>query len=140
MKLKTTKPSASYQLALPEDICEQYDGRVCSFWLDRQPLVLQFSSYLRESGEQLEAQDRLRERIDKQPQQWEMWKSRIYPDVTVDQATAEFVDENGCLWIHTYLVWPHLTIYATISGPKDLARAETNWAVAGLRSLQLSVQ
>jgi|HubBroStandDraft_4_1064222.scaffolds.fasta_scaffold138607_2 hypothetical protein len=27
------------------------------------------------------------------------------------------MDETGTVWLHTYLVWPDLTIYVTISGP-----------------------
>jgi len=138
MKAKTVKPSSSYQLGLPKDICEQSEGGTSSFWLDGEPLLLQLSSYLREKGQQVGAQDRLRDRIAKHPQQtWRTWKRRIYAGPGVDQATAEFKDDNGVLWLHSYLVWPHLTIYATISGPKELLDDKNNWAMQGLKSVRL---
>ena len=137
LKLRTVKPSSSYELALPEDICEQSDGKVSSFWLDGQPLLLQVSSYIREKGTQTSAKERLRDRIAKHTETWRTWKSKIYPDPAVDQSTAEFTDANGVLWVHIYLVWPHLTIYATISGPEDLVKDQDNWAFEGLKSVTL---
>jgi hypothetical protein len=137
MQLKTLKPSSSYELALPEDVREQFDGRVSSFWLDGQPLLLQFSSYIRDKGTQIGASDRLRARIEKHTETWRAWKSKIYADPAVDQATAEFTDSKGVLWVHTYLVWPHLTIYVTISGPKALVSDQNNWTIQGLKSVRL---
>ncbi len=137
MKVKAVKPSSSYQVALPEDVCEQSEERVSSFWLDGKPLLLQLSSYVREKGRQIGARSRLKERIAKHAQRWSTWEAKIYPDSAVDQATAEFTDENGVLWVHSYLVWPHLTIYATISGPKELVRDLDNWAIQGLKSVKL---
>ena len=137
MKVKAVKPSSSYQVALPEDVCEQSEERVSSFWLDGKPLLLQLSSYVREKGRQVGARARLRERIAKHAQGWSTWEAKIYPDSGVDQATAEFTDENGVLWVHSYLVWPHLTIYATISGPEELVRDQDNWAIQGLKSAKL---
>lgn len=136
--LKIVKPSSSYELALPTDICQQNDGRVCSFWLDGKPIVLQLSSYVRSERAQLKAHDRLAERISKQARQWSIWQADIHPDSTVDQATAQFTDEKGLLWVHSYLVWPHLTVYATISGPEELATNNGNWAFQGVRSLRLT--
>jgi hypothetical protein len=137
MNAEAVKPSSSYELALPESVCEQSDGRVSSFWLEGQPLLLQFSSYIRETGVQTTASDRLRTRIGKQAEPWRVWKSKIYPDPVVDQATAEFTDAKGVLWVHTYLVWPHLTIYAIISGPKAQVTGQYNWAIQGLKSVRL---
>ena len=135
--MKAVKPSSSYQVALPDDVCEQSDQRVSSFWLDGKPLLLQLSSYVRDKGRQVGARVRLKERIAKHAQRWSTWEARIYPDAAVDQATAEFTDENGVLWVHVYLVWPHLTIYATISGPEELVRNQDNWAIRGLQSVKL---
>jgi hypothetical protein len=139
MKFKTVKPSSSYQLSLPEDTCEQFDERVSSFWLEGKPLLLQFSSYLREKEPQVRAQKRLEERIAKHAQQWNIWKDNIYPDSAVDQATAEFTDENHVRWVHAYLVWPHLTIYVTISGPEETIRDRDNWAFQSLKTLTLVI-
>jgi len=137
MNVKTVKPSNSYQVTLPENVCEQFEERLSSFWLEGKPLLLQLSSYVREKGRQLGAQTRLEERIEKHAQKWSTWESEIYPDSAVDQAAAEFIDENGILWVHSYLVWPHLTIYATISGPEGLVRDQGNWAIQGLKKIKL---
>jgi hypothetical protein len=85
----------------------------------------------------LGAQTRLEERIEKHAQRWSTWEAEIYPDSAVDQATAEYTDENGVLWLHSYLVWPHLTIYVTISGPEELVRSQDNWAIQGLKTIKL---
>ena len=135
---KIVKPSNSYQLELPNQICEQIDGRVSSFWLDGAPLLLQLSSYLRDQGTQMTARDRLNDRVKKHDVQWRKWKKKIHPDPSVDQATAEFTDDKGLLWVHSYLVWSHLTVYSTISGPKDLVRDPDNWPVQSLKSLRLT--
>ena len=137
MKVKAVKPSSSYQVTLPEDVCEQSERQLSSFWLDGKPLLLQLSSYIREKGRQVGARARLKERIAKHAQRWDTWEAKIYPDSAVDQATAEFTDKNGVLWVHSYLVWPHLTIYATISGPEELVRDKDNWAVQALKTVKL---
>ena len=103
-------------------------------------LLLQFSSYLRDHGAQIRAQERLRERIAKTSQKWTVWSRPLSPDPHVDQAVAEFVDESGLLWVHAYLVWPHLAVYAMISGPPKVVRADDNWAISSLRTLRLLLQ
>lgn len=135
---RTVRPSSSYQLELPPQICEQMDERVTSFWVDGGPLLLQLSSYIRSQGEQLTARDRLKDRIAKHDQQWQRWEAKIYPNLTVDQATAEYIDNDGLLWVHSYLVWPHLAIYSIISGPEDLVRRGDNWAIQSLKSIRLT--
>jgi hypothetical protein len=134
---KTVKPSSSYQVELPQHVCEQFDGKVQSFWLSGGPLLLQFSSYIRGEGEQVGARDRLKDRIVKHDGQWKIWETKICPDPAVDQATGEFTDNDGVLWVHSYLVWPHLTVYSTISGPRELVADVDNWAIQSLRSIRL---
>ena len=135
---KTVKPSSSYQLELPQEVCEQSDGRVQSFWLDGGPLLLQLSSYIRGQGEQVGARERLKDRIAKHGHKWKIWETNIHPDQAVDQATGEFTDKDGLLWIHSYLVWPHLAIYSTISGPKEVVRDAANWTIQSLKSVRLT--
>jgi hypothetical protein len=131
--------SSSYQLELPEQICEQIDEQVSSFWLEGNPLLLQVSSYLRNKGKQVSAQERLTDRIKKHKYKWTKWKTKIYAGTDVDQATAQFIDEDGLLWLHSYLVWSHLAIYSTISGPQELVTNSKNWAVESLKSIKLII-
>jgi hypothetical protein len=138
MTVKTVRPSSSYELQLPQQICDHSDGRLSSFWLDGSPLLLQVSSYIRNEGKPLLAKDRLKDRLEKHDQKWIKWRAKIHPDTEIDQATAEFTDENGFLWIHTYLVWPHLTVYSIISGPKELVSDSKNWAINSLKTVRLA--
>jgi len=139
MTLRTLRPSGSYVIELAQDVREQYDGRVGSFWQDGKPLLLQVSSYLRAEGSQVGALDRLQQRMESQAENWKVWKEKLHPEPSVDQATAEALDEGGVLWIHSYLVWPHLTIYTTVSGPEAEVRKSNSWAIIAVRSLRLAV-
>jgi hypothetical protein len=51
---KTIRPSSNYQVVLPEEISEKSDDRVSSYWLAGEPVLLQMSSYIRDSGDQVE--------------------------------------------------------------------------------------
>jgi hypothetical protein len=140
MKLKVVQPSPSYQLAVPEEVSEDHDGRTNSFWIPGGASLLQLSSYLRSTGEQISAADRLQDRISKTAADWQLWSTSIYPDSSADQATAEFVDERQGKWVYTYIVWSHLTILAVISGPKTQVDDAQNWALKALRTVKLTVQ
>jgi len=139
MKFKTVRPTGSYQIELPEATCEQPDPNCSSYWQAGKALLLQLSSYVRIEGVQLGARDRLEERMTQQPETGKVWARKVCPSVPADQATAEFVDSSKNLWIHCYLVFTHLTIYATISGPEAEVRTSDNWAIRALRSLTLTI-
>ena len=134
-QLITVRPTPSFALALPDGICDQRDERVSSFWFDGKPLLLQISSYSRSEGNQVTAHERLADRTAKDNQNWRLWKMKVHPDRSLDQATAEFLDEKGFLWIHSYLVWPHVTVYITVSGPAADVRLPGNWAITALQSV-----
>ena len=97
-------------------------------------MLLQLSSYIRSKGTQLTAEDRLK----KHDAQWNRRKEKIHPGAGIDQATAEFTDDNGLLWIHSYLALPHLTVYSIISGPETMVRNSDNWALESLKGLRLT--
>jgi hypothetical protein len=134
---KTVRPSPSFVMQVPQLVREEVDGRVSSYWVDGEPLLLQVSSSLRVDGEQVDARARLRSRIDTAPASWTVRSDGVHPDPSLDQASAECVDGNGVLWVHAYLVWPHLTVYALVSGPEALLRATDNWAVQAVASIKL---
>jgi hypothetical protein len=139
MNQKLARPSDSYYLSLPKDVLEDYDDGISSYWIKNSPALLQLSSYVRHAGPQVAALDRLAGRVAKQKQGWHVWESKIYLGPLVDQATAEYVDENGTLWIHSYIVWPHLTIYATVSGPETEIKCEGSWPLEAIKSLRVVV-
>ena len=131
-------PSVSYSILVPEEATEDLDDRVTSFWIDARGLLLQLSSYRRNQGEQVSAGSRLQERIARRATtRWTVWPRGIHPDQSVDQAVAEYEDENNTLWVHIYLAWPHLTVYALISGPEKEVRGLDNWAVEAVRTIAL---
>jgi len=137
--VRTVRPSESYSLAIPTNSREDHDERVSSFWVDAEPLLLQLSSYRRATGDPVPAVARLRDRMRSDGANWRVWCERLHPDDSIDQATAEYVDKDSVRWIHTYLVWPHLTIYVLVSGPSSYFEAETNWAIEALKSIRLVV-
>ncbi len=75
----------------------------------------------------------------KTPSDWVRLSLRGAKDFTADEAFAKHCD-GKFVWVHGYLVWPHLTVYATISGPIDIAQNEQNWAYKALASLSVAVQ
>lgn len=137
--VKTVSPTGSYFITLPEGIHEDYDDKVSSFWMDGEPLLLQLSSYSRSEGAPLSASNRLSDCVSSNPGQWVFSAKKVLEDRSVDQASAKIVDGNGVAWMHTYFVWPTLTIYATISGPEVQVHEETNWAFEALRRIRTAV-
>jgi len=138
IKTRRIFPSPSYSIVIPNVAVEQQDDRVTSVWIDEARLLLQLSSYVRTSGEQVSAVSRLRERMKTEPAGWQP-RDGMHPDKSIDQAWAERLDESGTLWFYAYLLWPHLTIYALISGPSLQMRSEANWATEAVKSIELAV-
>jgi hypothetical protein len=121
-------------MLLPDEITEEADGRVSSYWIAGEPLLLQVSSYARQDGEQIGAMLRLQDRMAKSNGSWQIWPKRLHHDKRVDEAIGETKDGSGLTWVHVYLVWPHISVYATISGPDELVRVENNWAYEAVKS------
>lgn len=136
--MKTIRPSSSYKIVVPDNIRERADTRAISFWVDGESLLLQLSSYQRTEGKVISAQMRLQERMEKTPSAWNEVRARLCSDPIVDEAVAE-EQKDGLLWVHAYFVWPHLTVYAPISGPPQEVRNPDTWARAALKELSLSV-
>jgi hypothetical protein len=138
MKVRTVHPSSSYHLQLPIEVEEQHDSSASSFWIRDEPLLLQLSSYIRETGDQVSAEDHLASRMQKHEGMWRSVPAKQCPSLRCDQASAELTDEDGLMWFHTYLVWPHLSVYATVSGPEALVRDASNWALRALDHIEMT--
>jgi hypothetical protein len=126
-------------MRLPDEITEEIDDRVSSYWIAGESLLLQVSSYARQGGDQAGAIRRLQDRIAKSNAPWQIWAKRLHHDNRVDEAVGETKYESGLSWIHVYLVWPHLSVYATISGPDELVRVENNWSYEAIKSICLTL-
>lgn len=138
--MKWVQPSPSFEILLPDNVAHQADERVSSFWVDGRPLLLQLSSYLRTVGGQIPAKQRLQERIATSAGEWTIWECTPPLIDETEQAIAETVDTKGLLWVHAYVVWPCLAVYATISGPADEVRISQNWAITALKTLRVIAQ
>jgi hypothetical protein len=132
-------PTSSYHLPLPEEVLSDEDSHISSFWIGGQPLLLQVSSHLRSEGEQVTAKQRLNDRMVKYAGSWNPLSVHVNREAP-DQAAAETIDSNNVAWLHAYLVWPHLAIYATISGPSGQVNSESSWARLALMKLELAFQ
>ena len=135
-ELIVVRPSPSYELSLPADVSQAFAGIVASFWRDS-TLALQLSSYKRKTGEQISAAERLNDRMNDCKEEWSVWSEKVHPDTGIDQATGQFIDANGIVWLHSYLVWPYFTIYATLSAPNLLTNTANAWALKGIASIRL---
>ena len=137
--MKRFHPSPGFEILLPDQIAHHSDERVSSFWIKGEPLLLQISSYLKGDGNPAAAGCRLQERMDKSSGQWKVWERCWTTPANTEQAIAETFDDKGLLWVHSYIVWPHLTVYATISGPEDTVRNPENWAISALCEMRLNI-
>lgn len=135
------QPSPSYEILLPDDAAHQSDEGVCSIWIGEKPILLQLSSYIMQNGAAPTSPAlRLRDRIAKTSQDWNVLKTTSLLIPGAEHAIGETLDENGLLWIHAYIVWPHLTVYVTISGPEDVVRSSQNWAQVAMESIRVRIQ
>ena len=137
--MKTIRPTSSYKVALPDNVCQDADPRVASFWIDGEPLILQMSSYQRLEGEPIPAEKRLTQRLDKTQSPWKVLADHLCGDPTIDQAAGE-QQVDDMTWLHAYFVWPHLTVYATLIGPPEAVHDPDIWARTALRELSLATQ
>jgi hypothetical protein len=136
--MKTICLTNSYTLTLPDDVASEVDDRVFSWWLAGNEALLQISSYSRSSGAQFSA----RERLNARRQQTKFLKDDTAPRLSTDCpdiAFASGIDSEGMQWHYYYLVWPDLTIFATVSGPTSALLDEGSWIISALNSLKRSL-
>ena len=62
VRMKAANPFPSVSLLLPEDVLENHDDRVSSYWRKGDTCLLQLSSFTRQSGAQVSATQRLSDR------------------------------------------------------------------------------
>ena len=61
------------------------------------------------------------------------------PTADADKAGAQQL-VDGTLWVHIYLVWSHLTIFLTVSGPPEQVQSQSSWVRSAMNSLSLVIQ
>lgn len=132
---RKVNPTGSFSIHLPEGVQEDCDESVMSYWLPGSNVLLQLSSYRRESGEQISAAVRLRERLGVAYDEavgGEAIQIAECPDIGVASET----DDEGTRWVYCYAVWPDLTILATISGLPNDIRNDGGWALEAITSIR----
>ena len=133
--LKTVTPAGSYKIDIPVDIVENIEERVTSYWKPNENVLLQLSSYLRIEGEQVNAKQRLNERLKKESLKNVMYEN-IGPKDCPDVAVASGIDEEGIRWFYCYAVWPDLTVFISISGTIEELKKSGKWAFNAVDSLR----
>jgi|ERR1035438_9084331 hypothetical protein len=130
--MKTTNPFPSVLVSIPEDAIQDFDDQVVSYWKDGDTSLLQMSAFVRQSGEQVSAQERLAARMEGN-QKWALFNVSRSPK-GCEVAAAVMVDTDGVSWIHVYLVWPWLAVHVSISRGGSVDECDWAWdSVASIR-------
>jgi hypothetical protein len=125
-------PFPSLLVLLPDDITEDTDLNVASYWKKGDPCILQISSFRREYGPQVSAMQRLSERT-LAGGDWQTVEVE-HAAKGCDVAAASTRDGEGACWVHVYLVWDWLAVHATISHKGNSSVCD--WAWAAVLSIQ----
>jgi hypothetical protein len=136
--MPTHQPTDNYEISLPDDVVDDYDGRVSSYWIPGNSVLLQLSSTLRIEGGQVAAADRLRDLYLRSPADW-ISVDLLPMNFSGESAAARMKDEKGTTWIHIYLTTDTITVYATVSGPGRELGID-NWALEAIRGIRLRLQ
>jgi hypothetical protein len=130
--MKRANPFPSVSLLLPNEIAEDTDANVASYWKSDDTCLLQISSFRREQGRQVAAIQRLSERT-RAGGKWEpMDLSFTIEDC--DVAAASTKDDEGTSWVHVYLVWEWVAVHATVSRKGEVSQCDWAWnALSSIR-------
>jgi hypothetical protein len=130
--MKKVNPFPSLSVLLPENVIEENDATVASYWKDGATCLLQVSSFLRKHGQQISAAQRLSERMAKGGE----WFPFTLPNRIegCEIAAAMTNGDEGTSWVHVYLVWEWLTVHLTVSGKGELSKCDWAWdAILSIR-------
>jgi hypothetical protein len=126
-------PFPSITIELPDDILEEHDDGVASYWKKDAECLLQISSHVRvDDKPQVSALERLAERT----RTGNGWRPFNLPcEIThCETAAALTTNETGASWVHVYLVWRWVAVYITVSRAGDPATCD--WAWDAVSSIQ----
>jgi len=132
--MTTSSPTGSYVIWLPDNVTEEVDGIVTSYWIPNKRIALQLSSHARLSGPQVSATTRLKDRITLENLS-EVEYVSIGP-VGPQKAGLTFMDNQGIQWFYLYLTWPDFAMFIKISGPPDELADRSLWPFAAVRSIR----
>jgi hypothetical protein len=123
--MKKANPFSSMSILLPDDVVEDNDATVASYWRKGDTCLLQISSFLRERGPQVSALERLTQRMGAGGE----WLAFNLPQEIegCETAAALTTDDQGNSWAHVYLVWEWLAVHATVSRRETLSNCDWAW-------------
>jgi hypothetical protein len=124
--MKRANPFPSLSLLLPDDIVEDNDTKVASYWRSGDTCLLQISSYLRVEGPQVSAAQRLSDRMRTGGAWQKVSLARTIEDC--DIAAASTKDAEDTSWVHVYLVWDWLAVYVTVSCKGNPLMCDWAWS------------
>ena len=128
--MKRLNPFPSVSILLPDDIVEDNDPSVASYWREGDSCPLQLSTFYRQHGSQISAMNRLSDRM-ATGGQWLMFN--LPGQINgCEIAAAAINDDEGTSWVHIYLVWEWVAVHATVSGhgaPRSMSGHGTHYSV-----------
>jgi hypothetical protein len=126
--MKRTNPFPSLSLLLPDDIVEDNDTKVASYWKPGDDTcLLQISSFLRVEGPQVSAAQRLTDRMRALGEWKTVSLARTIEGCDIPAASTK--DGEDTSWVHVYLVWDWLAVYATVSYKGNPSMCDWAWSV-----------
>jgi hypothetical protein len=123
--MKRVHPFPSFSLTLPEDILEDNDQTVASYWKHGDSCLLQISSFSRNEGPQVSATERLSDQM-RPGGEWQIVNLTRSIE-KCDAAAASTQDAQGTSWVHVYLVWDWLAVHVTVSRKGDPNTCSWAW-------------
>ena len=119
---------------LPDNVIEDVDATVTNYWKEGEDSALQLSSIYRSGSGQISASQRLAERL----QRSKIESSREFQLETVapDQAAITYEHRNGYIWLYAYLVWPDLSIFATVFIPIGTGNIRDSWQYQSIKTIR----
>ena len=122
MKIARSFPAVS--ILLPEDVLENHDDKVFSYWRKGDTCLLQLTSF-EQSGAHPSATQYLSERT----MIHGTWKPFELPGKPegCEFAAATMVDDQGTSYVQVYLVWPSFAVHATVSRQGQLEFCQWVW-------------
>ena len=123
--MKRVIPFPSLSLLLPDDVAEDRDSKVVSYWRPNDTCLLQMSSFRRTQGPQVSATQRLSDRIQKGGEWLPVGITHTIQGC--DIAAASTIDAEGNPWVHVYLVWEWLSVYVTVARKAEHSVCDWVW-------------
>jgi hypothetical protein len=121
--MKVVSPFPTFCILLPEDLSENHDHDIISYWKSEDTCLLQLSSVGTSSIQQSASQ-----RLFEQTMISGRWKSfELRQSPCGCESAAATMNADGVSYLQVYLVWPTCTVHATVSRQGQLDVCQWVW-------------